>query len=220
MMGDPGVIFADLDSRESADKALSLMYPSLLVQTSADHYHGYWFLSEPVPPTTWEPVAREWSRVVGADMGGWDSTQVLRIPVSRNHKFSPPHKVQPIFFQPRRVYSILDFPESTEPIITTGSIDKVPLPSQDERNYLIKAGIEDDRLPLSARYWLTANAWEIEALGSIDRSKIMWGLEKNLLANGYTVYEVFQLLHHSAINKWRARPEKLWVEVNKAAGGS
>lgn len=218
MLGDPGVIFADLDSEESLARAREVdMHPSLLVHTSAHHYHGYWFLDQPVPPTTWEPAARAWSQDLGADPGGWDSTQVLRLPHSRNHKFSPPHIVTPVYFQPELVYSIHDFP-SGEAAITTASADPAPVPSKRERDYLVKAGIEDDRLPLSARYWLTAGAWEIEALGDIDRSKIMWGVEKHLLANGYTVYEVFQLLHFSAINKWFARPDKLWLEVNKAAG--
>ena len=214
MLGDPGVIFADLDS--GCDKIPFDMKPSALVETSPGHFHGYWFLRNPVSPAVWEPASKGWSQKIGADPGGWDATQVLRVPGTLNHKFNPPHVVTLDEFHPNRVYEITDFP--TAATISVGDLDKPPLPSQTERDYLIKAGIEDDRLPLSARYWLTAGSWEIEALGSIDRSKIMWGVEKSLIAHGYTVYEVFQLMHFSAINKWRTTPHKLWIEVNKAAG--
>ena len=214
-LGDVGVIFADIDGPVNWGEVLT---PSLLVQTSEGHSHGYWFLKEPVPPAKWAAHSKGWTRKIGADPGGWDATQVLRVPHSLNHKYSPPFKVRPVYWNPELRYPIEVFPQAADALISSVDVGSAPLPSKSERDYLIKAGIEDDRLPLGARYWLTASTWEIEALGSIDRSKIQWGVEKNLLAAGYTVYEVFHLVHFSPINKWVGDPSKLWREVNKAAG--
>jgi hypothetical protein len=213
-LGDVGVIFADIDKDVRWSDILT---PSLLVQTSTGHSHGYWFLKEPVPPAQWAAHSKGWTQKIGADPGGWDATQVLRVPHSLNHKYDPPFVVKPTYYNPDLRYPIDIFPEA-DVLISSVDLGSVPLPSKSERDYLIKAGVEDDRLPLSARYWLTAGTWEIEALGSIDRSKIAWGVEKNLLAAGYTVYEVFHLMHYSPINKWFMDPSKLWREVNKAAG--
>lgn len=217
-LGDPGVMFADVDSRIDP-RLLSDLPPSAVVQTSAGHSHMYWFLRNPVAPQRWATANKGLTKMIGADPAGWDATQVLRIPGTENYKHTPPEQVRLIRWMPERVFDIEQFPVAND-IVSQVTIEATPPVSKAERDYLIKAGIEDDRLPLASRYWLTAGTWEIEALGSIDRSKIMWGLEKNLLAHGYTPYEVFQLMHFSAINKWVGAPSKLWREVCKAAGVS
>jgi len=213
MLANPAVIYADLDGDHVVEPRLA---PSLIVATSRGHYHAYWYLDEPADYIQWEEAAKGWSQEINADPGGWDATQVLRWPVSANHKTEPPYQVYPQLWKPERVYSIDQFPTAE---VRSGSHGQAePIPSKVERDYLIKAGIEDDRLPLSARYWLTANEQQIRALGQIDRSKIMWGVELSLLVAGYTPYEVFHLMHFAGINKFRGRPDRLWYEVNKAAG--
>ena len=211
MLGNPGVIYADLDGAHDDEPRL---LPSVVIATSDGHYHAYWFLDTPAHPLMWEAVAKGWSKEIGADPGGWDATQVLRVPDSVNHKYRTPVSV--VSFHPERVYNINQFPQAA---VKSGSVEEAePVPSKAERDYLIKAGIEDDRLPLSARYWLTASEEQIAALGKLDRSKIMWQVEISLVSAGYTVYEVFHLMHFAGINKFRGRPDRLWYEVNKAAG--
>lgn len=211
MLGKPGVIYADLDGAH--DEAPRLL-PSVVIATSNGHYHAYWFLDEPVEPIEWEKRAKAWSQEIGADPGGWDATQVLRVPGTTNQKNGS--AVTLVSYHPERVYKLEDFP-TTE--VSTGSVNQAePVPSKSERDYLIKAGIEDDRLPLSARYWLTASEQQIAALGKIDRSKVMWQVETSLVAEGYTAYEIFHLMFFAGINKFRGRPDRLWYEVNKAAG--
>lgn len=213
MIADPAVIYADLDGGHIEEPRLA---PSLIVCTSYGHYHAYWYLDQPYAPTDWEGAAKGWSKEIGADPGGWDATQVLRMPDTWNHKSTPPTSVYVQSWNPERTYSLEDFP-FTE--VRSGSFGQAePVPSKAERDHLIYQGIEDDRLPLSARYWLTADEHQIKALGQIDRSKIMWGVEISLVSAGYTPYEVFHLMHFAGINKFRGRPDRLWYEVNKAAG--
>ena len=213
MLGRPGVIFADLDGNHTAEPRLK---PSLVITTSPGHSHAYWLLNEPADAVEWEGHAKGWSQEIGADPGGWDATQVLRYPGGMNHKYDPPVPVTAILWRPDRVYDLSQFPKVGVNIGSVGQAE--PVPSEAERKYLIKAGIEDDRLPLSARYWLTATEAQIAALGKIDRSKIMWQIEITLVSAGYTPYEVFHLMYFSGINKFRGRPDRLWYEVNKAAG--
>ena len=210
MLGRPGVIYADLDGDHVEEPRLP---PSVVIVTSDGHYHAYWFLDEPAEPIEWERRAKAWSQEIGADPGGWDATQVLRVPETINHKYGTSVYIQT--YRPERVYKLTDFPETE---VSTGSVAQAePVPSKRERDYLIKAGIEDDRLPLSARYWLTASPAQIQALGKIDRSKVMWQVEKALYAANYSPYEVYNLMYFSAINKFAGRPDRLWHEVNKAA---
>ncbi len=81
----------------------------------------------------------------------------------------------------------------------------------------MEEGFKDATLPLTARYWLTASPEQIEALGKIDRSAVMWQVEKSLISSGFTIEETYQLMYFTAINKWKDQPEKLWMEIIKAA---
>lgn len=64
--------------------------PSVILETSPGRWHGFWRTPKPLGG----PEAEEWSRRIayahhreGADLGGWDLTQVLRVPGTHNHKY-------------------------------------------------------------------------------------------------------------------------------------
>lgn len=207
-IGQPGVIFADLDGGHEQQPPL---VPSVIVSTSAGHYHAYWFLNEPADPVDWEPRAKGWTRELGGDPGGWDTTQVLRIPSSLNLKHDPPASVSVQSFKPELTYDLDQFP--AVPVLAVPWI-AYPLIDKVRRDDLVY----DGGLPLAARYWLTVKSRDLKALGTIDRSRIMWGLERSLLEAGYPAEDVFQLLMFSSVNKWADHPEKLWTEILKAKG--
>ena len=206
-VGRPGVIFADMDGAEMP----TYMEPSVLIESSPGHYHGYWFLHEPVEPDMWEPRARGWSYEIGADRGGWDLTQVLRQPGTLNHKYDDFPEVRTIVFKPYRLYDLTEFPHL--PVEDEG-VDGVFVPDKRAREFLLT--FYENRVPLSAWYWLKATPEEVQALGTIDRSKIMWQLEKQLLEAGFSIEQVFQIMWFSGVNKWSV-PAHLAREVLKAA---
>ncbi len=211
-VGNPGVIYADLDGGHRED--YGDMPPSIAIYSGTPgHYHAYWFLDHPASPQLWEQHAKGWTQEIGADPAGWDITQVLRVPGTVNHKTG--NKVQLISFRPERKYSLGQFPEAT----VSPAFERKARPPMDigVRHTLLGDDFDDGRVPLTARYWLTASPRELEALGKIDRSAIMWGVEKSLISSGYTIEETYQLMYHSAINKWKDQPEKLWAEIIKAA---
>jgi hypothetical protein len=63
--------------------------PTAVVGTSPGRRHLFWRLSHPLPPREAEALNRRLSRAVGADRSGWDLTQLLRPPGTRNHKYTP-----------------------------------------------------------------------------------------------------------------------------------
>ena len=159
----------------------------------------------------WEPRARGWTYQIGADHGGWDLTQVLRQPGTLNHKYESLPNVETLIFEPTRLYDIEQFPHL--PVEDEG-VDNQFVPDKSNRDWILM--FFADRVPLSAWYWLRTTPEEVKALGTIDRSKIMWQLERQLLEAGFSAAEVFKLLWYSGVNKW-ATPAQLTREVMKAA---
>src|SRR5205823_123867 len=58
-----------------------------LVASSPGRLQAYWGLTQPLPPAHAEQLNRRLSRAIGADSSGWDLTQLLRIPGTRNWKY-------------------------------------------------------------------------------------------------------------------------------------
>jgi len=72
-----------------AVKSTDVPAPSIVVQSSDEtHRHIYWVCEHLVEPDQLELVNRSLTYLLNADSSGWDSTQVLRIPCTLNHKKS------------------------------------------------------------------------------------------------------------------------------------
>lgn len=212
-LGKPGVIFADIDSDELTGITLE---PSMMVKSSSRHFHGYWFLKDPVDPVEWAPRAKGWTKLIGADPGGWDATQVLRVPDTYNNKYRPPERVRIVSFDFGRRYTLSDFPEVE--VTPDRPETTAPAPDQVFAIELLEDLIAEEALPLSSIYWLTSSADDLKVLGNIDRSRVLWQQERVLLEAGLSTEGVFHLLYWVGINKWYGQPERLWKEINKAAG--
>jgi hypothetical protein len=78
-------LYVDLDHGTLAGTAV--VAPSLVVQSSPGRLQCYWHLTEPVRPEVGEAVNRRLVQAVGADKTGWDLTQLLRVPGTRNFKY-------------------------------------------------------------------------------------------------------------------------------------
>src|SRR5215211_7968415 len=65
----------------------NLPQPTAVVNSSPGRQQFYWRLSMPVPPDIGEGLNRRLAYVLGADKSGWDLTQLLRPPGTRNRKY-------------------------------------------------------------------------------------------------------------------------------------
>src|SRR5215203_27826 len=62
--------------------------PTAVVESSPGREQVYWGLSRPVAPEVGERLNRRLALAMGADKSGWDLTQLLRPPGSRNYKYA------------------------------------------------------------------------------------------------------------------------------------
>lgn len=89
-------LYADLDevdpnSLESID---SLLRPTVAWESSPDRYQGMWQLERHLDVYAHGILNRNLTYKLGADKGGWDSTQVLRVPGTINHKYATKPEVK------------------------------------------------------------------------------------------------------------------------------
>lgn len=72
--------------------------PSVLWRSSPGRHQGLWKLPKEVPPEEAAEGSRNLAYFLGADKGGWDLTQVLRIPGTHNGKYEDKPEVKLIHF--------------------------------------------------------------------------------------------------------------------------
>ncbi len=65
----------------------NLPQPTAVVRSSPGREQFYWRLSMPVPPEVGEDLNRRMAYAMEADKSGWDLTQLLRPPGTRNRKY-------------------------------------------------------------------------------------------------------------------------------------
>lgn len=202
-----GVIYADLDRGKLPHWPL---LPNLLVASgSDDHYHAYWILEEAAPIAEWSRYARYLTQVIGADPGGWDVTQVLRVPWSLNYKGAHPSQVQVIRWNNNVRYRLEDFPrpdDSTAPPVYAAPVDEAdtPVPSRSD----------------------AVNAWHRvrhllprEVVGALagekvtDRSKVVWSTLHAIKNAGGSMMDAFNLVFWAPFNKYE--PARLWRQAEK-----
>lgn len=100
------VVWADFDS---GLPELPLE-PTLLVQTSEGRYHAYWKLDQVCSsPNELEKTNKALAESLGADMSGWDSTQLLRVPGTISKKRDQPVV---IISRSENSYSLDAFPKA------------------------------------------------------------------------------------------------------------
>ena len=80
----PRMLYADLDK---VHPSTCVPAPNIWVESSPGRYQAYWMLTEQLDRETWEKLNQRLTYAIGADKGGWDLTQVLRIPSTVNHKY-------------------------------------------------------------------------------------------------------------------------------------
>jgi len=193
--------------------------PSIVVRSSkandVEKYHFYWKFKEPEPSDVGEYISKKIAYAHeddGMDQGGWDLTQLLRVPGTLNHKYTPPQQVSRAVIDRTALYTIEDFdiyPEvehNTEFI----AIDEIDLPDQSAKEILT-----------AYKKQLNPKAFDLfTQVPTKDWSKALWELELILLEGELDLGETFVVCREAACNKYRRelRSDKnLWKEIQKAA---
>ena len=78
--------------------------PTAIVASSPGHAHLFWRLTRPISPLRAEELNRRLLLAVGADRSGWDLSQLLRPPGTRNRKYQDAPTVRLLELDPGVVY--------------------------------------------------------------------------------------------------------------------
>jgi len=195
----PAWLWADLD--EVSPEVVPV--PTLAWESSTERYQAMWKLTRSVKPEVWERLNQALSYSLGADKGGWDRTQVLRLPGTFNYKYPdhPPVRVMwykpELMYSPRSIWDMVKGHALPVRAVGSGQLAKRPMPGK-------------------ARALLRVPS---DAVVAGERSDRMWELECLLAEAGWGEDEIYEAVSESAWNKWagsRLEERQLRREIGKA----
>lgn len=200
------VLWADLD--DCTPDVLKVA-PSMVIESSPDRYQAYWRLDE----ATHANDVELWNRAIayyheddGADISGWDLTQLLRVPETKNFKYDERPKVK-IFKYSGNTTTLAEIQEHyPKPEEQRGTIPDIPFPEfMTDRT---SAEILNDIKPL-----VNAKVFTLfEDSEALDRSKTLFQLMQLLFAAGLSLEEVYVVCRDAKCNKFK-NPVHLWKDV-------
>jgi len=229
------VLYADLDLAPVSGMPVK---PSVLWQSSPGRHQCLWYLREPTNSTTAEKLNKSLSYASQADKGGWDLTQVLRIPGTTNYKYDPPAPGK-VSYVTSRTYtrkhlrtsmsamSGTDAPNLNSATTTGGESDEL------EVNWTLtwQQALEPYMGKLKRKALELLQTQNVE-IG--ERSDKLWELGSLLLEAGVPREDVCAALADSPWNKFKGRrdehhriiagvlkvPEPVTIQINRTLGRS
>lgn len=204
----PPCLWADLDHVDPRNISPK---PTIAIESSPGRYVGLWILKNKQPPDLeyGEALNRRLTYHLGCDKGGWDITQVLRMPGTRNYKYNSQPRVR-MLWDDGPVWSIgkLEQMLPEDPHAAgdygEGELDPAEVFSQYAK-----------KLPSWVRRELTAQ----KRVGRHDRSEMLWKLENECIEAGMDMDEAFAVIKACVWNKFagrRTEDQQLRAEIQKA----
>lgn len=181
------LLWADLDN--VAPKSLELT-PQIAWKSSNKRFASLWVLDIFYDAQTIEQRNKALSYTIGADKGGWDLTQVLRLPGTLNHKYSPSERVR-VLWDKEGYTKLKKFPKH---IFKEVDLKQYKLRESTKRLLNSKSATEG------------------------KRSEVIWKLNNDMAEQGIDAEGRFNLLRSSLWNKFAGRGDEevqLMREVEK-----
>jgi archaellum biogenesis ATPase FlaH len=187
----PKCMWADLD--EATPNGMRPK-PTIAIESSPGRFVGVWLVDKPIT----DDLNRQLTYAVGADRGGWDFTQVLRVPGTVNYKYKSHPKTRLLW--------------ADGPIWRLEDIVKY-LPTHTRTDIDEAQGHDLLAQEVYAKYEKTLPRWVRKELLQANvkpgkRSDMIWKLEHALLECGMTKDESFVLIKASPWNKFRGRRDE------------
>lgn len=207
------LVWADLDEVDPQEIELR---PQVMIESSPGRFQAIWRLDQTVQPYAAEDYSRRIAYLVGADKSGWDLTQLLRVPFTKNLKYSDTPQVELLSAStpmlPIEVFEAIEPPPMSLSTIETDEAlpDLDNLPDPNMIGYKFHYHFEHTGL---ARLIV-----EVPQEDS-DWSVSLWRLMRLAFEAGCSKEEVLSLAINSPWNKY-ARDGRsvtyLWRDVCKA----
>ena len=207
------LLWADLDDAPLSEVEGNIP-PSILIQTSPGRHQALWRLSVELPSYQAEDYSRRLAYQLDADTSGWDLTQLLRVPFTKNFKYT----------NKPAILLVKALEAQAPPLI----FESLPQPPSSNGNDNLASEDIPDELPslehVLYKYHAVLKGTAFHAMYSQepdeDWSKTLWRIIHILFESGLSQEEVFVVANSAPSNKYARddRPlEHLWREVLKAA---
>lgn len=177
-------LWADLDE---VDPTSITPAPTMAWQSSRGRYQALWRLTKRVGAETHNKLNQALTYKVGADLGGWDLTQVLRLPGTWNHKYGEKHRVEWLWYNEALVY---------DPKWVWKQVKDHAVPL----HRAIPGSATSDR-PLPPRVLAMLRVKPDETVKG-EKSDRLWELMRLLIEDGRGEDEIYAIVNESAWNKW------------------
>lgn len=185
----PNLLWADLDySDPRNEKLFKGLKPTIAIESSPGRYVGLWELDKPMT----EDINRRLTYHVEADHGGWDLTQVLRFPGTKNYKYKSQPRVR-LMWDDGKVYKRKNIEA------------KLPEEDEEEEGQVLSAAEVFSEYEGKLPRWVRRELLAKKITGTADRSEMLWKLENACLEAGMTTDEALAVIKRSAWNKFAGR---------------
>jgi len=178
----PKMLWADLDE---ADPRKMKPRPTIAIESSPGRFVGLWLTNKTIE----ESLNRRLTYHLDADHGGWDLTQVLRVPGTVNYKYTSTPRVRLLW--------------DDGPMWDVKAIEKL-LPDEPDVDDDLTAVTVFDKYEKKLPPWLRRELMASK-VPTGKRSEMIWKLEHALLEHGLSKDETFVLIKASAWNKFKGR---------------
>lgn len=183
------ILWADLDEVDPSTLAIR---PTIAWKSSESHYQCIWILDSYLPKDDIEELNRQMTYATGADKSGWDLTQILRIPGSKNYKYDKAGQVCELLWSDTEVCKLSDVQwflgKTTNTTTNSVSVDD-----------------------LTKGWNIPRKAWEILHAPTAEvgkRSEVLWELECLLAEADIPVAQIVKIVKASVWNKFKGRRDE------------
>lgn len=210
-------LWADLDECNPTEMEER---PSLVVETSPERFQGLWILENGLPG---DKAAELSKRIAykyadqGCDRSGWDLTQLLRVPGTRNNKYINTDTgaaiTRIVGDGSHSIYRENEFDDL--PPVTLSDYEKIPFPEK------FPPGTGRDIMEIF-RFKLTQKTFQrFETIPEGDWSRELFALEMSCYEAGMSREQVYKVVTDAACNKFARAglgENHVWGEVCRAYG--
>jgi hypothetical protein len=210
--------WADLDACHPDNL---LVQPTVVLETSPGRFQGFWVFEEDQAPEDVEAINKRIAyhhAPQGCDKSGWDLTQMLRVPLTINHKYGLTLGESPVVKSmrfSRARFRLSDFRQYPELGAEEGGEPGVPkmglLPTEPADDIIGKF-----KMRINPQVWTLFND---EPKTGASWSEPLWNLLMLCLEAGMSREETFKVAKAAACNKYKRdqRPDiHLWKDVCRA----
>lgn len=207
-------LYADLDAVDPRKLKIDRR-PTIAWESSPRRYQGAWLLGSMREGATWPGGENQrLTYELGADLSGWDATQLLRVPGKPNYK--PDYKEKNggypapgmLLWDNGPRYAWADFDDLPEIGVVGGAdadlVDEEFLREVDRHAVVARV---KNRLSRRVKEFLAARA--AADVDGADRSDVLWEICRELADAGCTLAEIVAVTRASVWNKYRGRNDEL-----------